>query len=84
LGQAFASNGNLTDQTGNVSPVVLLSSDGNTNYQGSKGASINSLFGLRPTTPESYNGLAVGFFQHDIPSALLRSWNLTIQRQVAT
>ena len=83
LGQAFASNGNLTDQTGNVSPVVLLSSDGNTNYQGAKGASINSLFGLRPTTPESYNGLAVGFFQHDIPSALLRSWNLTIQRQVA-
>ena len=82
LGQAFASNGNLSDQTGNIAPVVLLSSDGNTNYQGAKGASINSLFGLRPTTPESYNGLSVGFFQYNLPSPLLRSWNLTIQRQV--
>jgi hypothetical protein len=82
LGQASSSTGNLTDSTNNVAPVVLLSSDGNTNYQGSKGASINSLYGQRPLKPEAYNGLAVGFYQYRIPSPLLRSWNLTIQRQL--
>ena len=37
LGQASATQGNQTDSTGNVSPVVILSSDGNTNYQGCEG-----------------------------------------------
>jgi len=42
LGNAFTSSGNMTDSTNNVYPVVILSSDGNTNYQGALGASINS------------------------------------------
>ena len=54
LGNAFTSSGNLTDSTNNVSPVViLLGSDGNTNYQGSKGASINSVFKTRSDDPGS-------------------------------
>jgi len=81
LGQASAYTGNLTDATGNVAPVVILSSDGNTNYQGSKGAAINSLYGQRPYKADAYNGLGVGFYQYNFPSPLLRSWNLTIQRQ---
>ena len=84
LGNAFTSSGNLTDSTGNVTPVVLLSSDGNTNYQGSKGAAINSLFGRAPTTPEAYNGQAVGFNQYNSPAPLLSSWNFTIQRQLSS
>ena len=82
LGQAFTNTGNETDSTGNVAPVVLLSSDGNTNYQGAKGAAINTLYGRRPPTPEAYNGLAVSFYQYTLPSPFLRSWNLTIQRQL--
>jgi hypothetical protein len=62
--------------------VVILSSDGNTNYQGAKGASINTLYRLAPTTPEAYNGQAVGFNQYTSPSPLLKSWNFTVQRQV--
>ena len=54
-------SGNQTDSTGNVQPVVILSSDGNTNYQGSKGAAINARYRRAPTTPEPYNGQSVGF-----------------------
>jgi len=83
LGNAFTSSGNLTDSTNNVYPVVILSSDGNTNYQGSKGASINSLFKRAPLTPEAYNGQSVGFQQYDSPVPRLYSWNLTVQRELA-
>src|SRR5690242_12694802 len=34
LGNAFNSSGSLSDSTNNVQPVVVLGSDGNTNYQG--------------------------------------------------
>jgi len=82
LGNAFTSQGNEADSTGNVNPVVILSSDGNTNYQGSKGASINSLYRKAPTTPDAYNGQSVGFIQYTSPAPLLRSWNFTVQRQI--
>ena len=82
LGQASATSGNQTDSTGNVSPVVILSSDGNTNYQGAKGAAINSIYKRASNTPDALNGQSVGFFPYTAPSPLLRSWNLTIQRQV--
>ena len=82
LGNAFTSSGNLTDSTNNVQPVVILSSDGNTNYQGARGTSINSRFQRAPTAPESYNGQSVGFQQYDSPVPLLYSWNFTIQRQL--
>src|SRR5579885_2112340 len=81
LGNAFTSSGNQTDSTNNVQPVVILSSDGNTNYQGSKGSSINSLYRRAPTTPEAYNGQAVGFTQYEQDVPLLKSWNLSVQRQ---
>jgi len=83
LGNAFTAGGNQTDSTTNAQPVVILASDGNTNYQGSKGASINSLFQLAPTRPESYNGQAVGYVQYHAPVPLLKSWNFTIQRQLS-
>ncbi len=84
LGNAFTSSGNLTDATNNVQPVVILSSDGNTNYQGSVGTSINSRFQRAPTAPNSYNGQSVGFQQYNSPVPLLYSWNFTIQRQLAS
>jgi Carboxypeptidase regulatory-like domain len=83
LGNAFTSSGNQTDSTNNVQPVVILSADGNTNYQGAKGAAINTLYRRAPTTPDAYNGQAVGFNQYTSPVPLLKSWNLTIQRQLS-
>ena len=82
LGQAFTSSGSLSDSTNNVQPVVILGSDGNTNYQGARGSSINSIYRRGPTTPEAYNGQSVGFTQYTSPIPLLKSWNLTVQRAV--
>ncbi len=83
LGGALSSSGNETDSTGSVSPVVILSSDGNTNYQGAKGASINSLYVVAPQKPESYNGQSVSFAQYQSRVPLLYSWNLTVQQLIA-
>ena len=83
LGNAFTSSGNETDSTNNVQPVVLLSADGNTNYQGAKGTAINTLYRRAPTTPEAYNGQAVGFNQYTSPVPQLKSWNFTVQRQLS-
>lgn len=83
LGNSRSSSGNETDSTGNISPVVLLSSDGNTNYQGTKGSSINSLYVVAPTAPNSYNGQAVSYMKYDQALPRLYSWNLTVQRQVS-
>jgi hypothetical protein len=83
LGNAFTSQGNETDSTNNVQPVVILSSDGNTNYQGAKGAAINAIYGRKPTTPDAYNGQSVGFQPYNQPLPLLKSWNLTVQRQLS-
>jgi len=84
LGQAFTSSGSLSDSTNNVQPVVILGSNGNTNYQGARGASVNSLYRQGPTTPEAYNGQAVGFSQYTSPIPLLKSWNLTVQRGITS
>ena len=83
LGNAFTAQGNETDSTNNVQPVVILSSDGNTNYQGSKGAAINAIYGRKPPTPDAYNGQSVGFQPYRNPTPLLKSWNLTVQRQLS-
>jgi hypothetical protein len=82
LGDARSSSGSEADSTGGIAPVVLLSSSGSTNYQGSSGASINSLYVTAPTTPQAYNGQAVSYMQYDQPIPLLYSWNLTVQRQL--
>ena len=82
LGNARSSSGNETDSTGNVAPVVILSSDGNTNYQGSKGSAINSLYLAAPTAPQAYNGQAVSYMKYDQSLPRLYSWNLTVQRQL--
>lgn len=82
LGNARSKSGNETDSTGGINPVVILSSDGNTNYQGSKGKSINALFVQSPTTADAYNGQAVSWIQYDSPVPYLYSYNFTIQRQI--
>jgi hypothetical protein len=84
VGQAFGSNGNETDSTNNVAPVVTLDNDGNTNFQGSKGSSINALYLTAPTLPNSYNGQSVGYQQYHWPIPLLKGWNLDVQRQLST
>jgi hypothetical protein len=83
-GSELGTSGNESDSTNNVQPVVILSSDGNTNYQGAKGASINSLFVGATTDPSRFNGQAVGFTQYHQAVPGLMQWNLGVQRQVGS
>ncbi len=80
LGAAFSTSGSEADSTNGVNPVVLLNSDGNKNYQGAKGASINSLYVDSPSGADSYNKQAVSYTQYDTPIVRLQQWNLTLQR----
>jgi hypothetical protein len=82
MGNAKSSNGSAADSTGGINPVVILSSDGNTNYQGTSGKAINSLYVLAPTTPEAYNGQAISYMQYDQAIPRQYSWNLSVQRQL--
>jgi hypothetical protein len=82
MGNARSSSGSAADSTGNINPVVILSSDGNTNYQGAAGKSINALYVTAPTTPDAYNGQAVSYMQYDQAIPRLYNWNVTVQRQL--
>jgi hypothetical protein len=82
IGSAYGTSGSESDSTNGTYPVVMLSSDGNTNYQGTKGSSINSLFVSAPSAPESYNGQSVGYEQYHTPIPILKEWNVDIQRQL--
>lgn len=82
VGQAVSFSGSQQDKTKGALPVAKLNDDGNTNYQGSAGSSINSLYLQRPTTPSAYNGQNVTYEQYDAPFAKLQQWNFTIQRQL--
>ena len=83
LGAAFATTGNEVDFTNGVDPVVLLNSDGNINYQGASGSSINSRYQQAPLAPNSFNGQGVGYEQYQRPVPILYQWNLAVQQQIS-
>ena len=84
IGQAGGSNGNETDATNNVSPVVTLNDTGNTNFQGAKGSAINARYQSAPTAPDAYNGQGVGYQQYHSAIPVVKEWNLDLQQQIAT
>ena len=82
MGTALGSKGNESDSTNGVLPVTLLSSDGNTNYQGSAGTNINSLYKNAPTAPDAYNGQSVQYVDYHSPAQKIFQYNLEIQREL--
>src|SRR5580698_1445074 len=82
MGAAFGSNGNLSDNTNGVNPVVLLSSDGSTNYQGPGGLSVNQAYVTSPTTPDAKNGSAVSYQAYHTPVPKILQWNVEVQQQL--
>lgn len=82
IGGAFGATGSQNDSTNGASPVVILSSSGNTNYQGAKGASINSLYLSAPTGAASWNGQPLGYQEYNTPIPRIQQWNFTVQRQM--
>jgi hypothetical protein len=84
LGGAFGSSGSLNDSTNGINPVVLLNSDGNTNYQGAAGKSINAAYLTAPTTPDARNGQTVPYQMYDTPVPKILQWNVEVQQQLGT
>ncbi|MHB1793494.1 MAG: carboxypeptidase-like regulatory domain-containing protein [Acidobacteriaceae bacterium] len=84
MGAAFGSQGNDYDATNGVNPVVLLDSDGNTNYQGPGGASINSLYIPASTNPAAFNGQGVQYNLFHTPVPKIYQWNLSTQRELGS
>ena len=72
-GTAIQSQGNATDQTNGITPVVRLSSDG------------TGLPYIGPTTdPAALNGQSVVYNKYDTPVPKIYQWNLVIQRELGT
>jgi carboxypeptidase family protein len=82
MGGAFGSSGTLNDNTNGTFPVVLLSSNGNTNYQGPGGKSVNAAYLTAPSTPEAYNGLQISYQQYHTPVPKILEWNAEVQQEI--
>jgi len=71
MGSAFGTQGNLSDQTPNVTPVVKLSSSGS-----------NLPYLAATTTPQGFNGQQVSYNMYHSPVGGSYQWNLSLQKQV--
>ena len=71
MGTAIQFQGNATDQTNGITPVVTLSSDG------------SSLPYIGPTTdPAALNGQSVVYNKYHTPVPTIYQWNLAIQHEL--
>lgn len=82
LGNALQTAGTNTDSSNGINPVVLLDSDGNTNYQGAGGLSINQTY-IRPVGPAALNGQSVSYQAYHTPVPKILEWNFEVQQQVS-
>jgi hypothetical protein len=85
IGAAFGSNGSVSDATSGINPVVILSSDGNTNSQGPGHKSVNQGYITAPNTPDALNGQSnVTYQAYHTPVPKILEWNFEVQEQVGT
>jgi Carboxypeptidase regulatory-like domain/TonB dependent receptor len=73
MGAAFGSQGNVTDSTNGVSPVVILS-----------GTGANLPYIAASTDPAAFNGSNVNYAQFHQPVGGSYQWNVQAQRQITS
>lgn len=93
LGGANSTSGNANDQSG-VTPVVNLGGNGNqyaapTAACNTPGCGLVTSTNALPyvnalTTPDAYNGQAVGYYAYHIPVPREIQWNLTLEHMLGT
>jgi hypothetical protein len=71
MGALFGQQGNLSDQTPNVTPVVQLSGTGS-----------NLPYLSATTNPAGFNGQQVSYNQYHTPVGGSYQWNLSMQKQI--
>lgn len=84
IGNAFGSAGGQFDNSGGIYPVLLLDSDGSTNYQGGYGKSKQQLYVAAPTTPQANNGNGLTYNMYHTPVPKIWQYNLTVQHQLGS
>lgn len=82
MGSEKSSSGSLSDATNGSLPVVLLDSDGTTDYQGSYGESIASAYTSSTTDPTAFNSQGVSYGQYHMPVGKSLQWNVDVQHQI--
>lgn len=71
LGSAFAAQGNVSDQTNGITPVVLLSSK-----------ETQLPFGTPNNSPTAFAGQGIGYTAYHTPLGKSLQWNLAAQREL--
>lgn len=85
MGNALGLNTGEFDNSGGIYPVLLLDSDGTTNYQQGYGQSVAELrTHVAPTGPAGYNGTGMAYNEYHTPVPKIWQYNLTIQREFGT
>ena len=73
VGNAFAAQGNLSDQTNGISPVVVLSSDGK-----------QLPYGTPNADPAAFAGQGISYVNKDTPMSRSYQWNVSVERSLGT
>ncbi|MGA8940100.1 MAG: carboxypeptidase-like regulatory domain-containing protein [Acidobacteriaceae bacterium] len=85
MGNALGLNTGEFDNSGGIYPVLLLDSDGSTNYQQGYGVSVQNLEARsNPTGPAGYNGTGMSYNMYHTPVPKIWQYNLTLQRELGT
>jgi hypothetical protein len=80
MGGAFGFKGSVTDNTGGLTPVVLLSGPGTDLQPGANGAPLPYIGAS--TDPSAYNGQGVNYVAYHEPVGGAYQWNVQVQRQL--
>jgi hypothetical protein len=73
IGSAFAAQGNLSDQTNGISPVVVLSSSGS-----------QLPYGTPNNNPAAFPGQGISYVNYHTPMSKSLQWNLSVERALST
>jgi hypothetical protein len=85
MGNALGLNTGEFDNSGGIDPVLLLDSNGSTNYQQGYGLSVAQLeTHVNPTGPAGYNGTGMSYNMYHTPVPKIWQYNLTLQRELGT
>lgn len=80
-GSAYSSSGSLADSTSGASPIVVLSSSGNTVYPG-QSLSVDAAYIPPTTNPAAFNGQAQVYNKYHTPISTIEEWSLEVQREL--
>jgi len=89
IGGPFGDSGSASDSTNGVTPLVKLDGDGTfiagptAGQTGTQPTTTPLHYTSFATTPDAYNGQAVGYYQYHTPVPRSYQWNLALQKMLS-